>query len=81
MAARSRGYPPHEAQRGRSLLATEDLRVHQEGDRIAIPAELSSEEYVVEVLVRVPEGDASYYFRVPFHGDAGKHPNSGGPGY
>jgi hypothetical protein len=44
---------------GRSLLATEVLRVHQEGDRIAIPAELSSEEYVVEVLVLVPEGDAS----------------------
>ena len=49
---------------GRSMLVTEDLKVHQEDDRIAIPAELSPEEYVVEVLVGVPEGDASYYFRV-----------------
>ena len=50
---------------GRSVLATEDLRVRREmGDRTAIPAELSSGEYVVEVLVGVPEGDASYYFRV-----------------
>ena len=50
---------------GGSVLVTEDLRVRREvGDRTAIPAELSPGEYVVEVLVRVPEGDASYYFRV-----------------
>ena len=50
---------------GRSVLVTEDLRVRREvSGRAAIPAELSSGEYVVEVLVRVPEGDASYYFRV-----------------
>jgi hypothetical protein len=50
---------------GRSVLVTEDLRVRREvGDRMAIPAELSSGEYVVEVLVGVPEGDASYYFCV-----------------
>ena len=49
---------------GRSVLVTEDLKVHQEDDRITIPAELSPDEYVVEVLVGVPEGDASYYFRV-----------------
>ncbi len=50
---------------GSSVLATEDIRVRREvGDRRAIPVELSSGEYVVEVLVRAPEGDASYYFRV-----------------
>ena len=55
---------------GRSVLTTEDLRVRrEEGGRIAIPAELSSGEYVLEVLVRVPEGDASYYFRVAVEGD------------
>jgi hypothetical protein len=55
----------------RSMLATEDLRARrEEGDRVAIPAELSSGEYVVEVLVRVAEGDASYYFRVAVEGDA-----------
>ena len=50
---------------GRSVLVTEDLRVRREvGGRMAIPAELSSGECVVEVLVGVPQGDASYYFRV-----------------
>jgi hypothetical protein len=50
---------------GGSVLASENLRVRREmGDRTAIPAELSSGEYVVEVSVGVPEGDASYYFRV-----------------
>ena len=64
---------------GRSVLTTEDLRVRrEEGGRIAIPAELSSGEYVLEVLVRVPEGDASYYFRVAVEGDAGKRPISSG---
>ena len=55
---------------GRSVLATEDLGVRREADRTAIRAELSSGEYVVEVSVRVPEGDASYYFRVGMQGDA-----------
>lgn len=65
----------------RSVLATEDLRVRLESDRTAIPAELSPAEYVVEVLVRVPEGDASYYFRVAVEGEAGKRSDSGNSGY
>jgi hypothetical protein len=55
---------------GRSVLETEDLRARREGDRTAIPAELNSGEYVVEILVRAPRGDASYYFRVTLEGDA-----------
>ena len=55
---------------GRSVLEPEDLGVRREGDRTAIPAELSSAEYVVEVLVRAPGGDAAYYFRVTLEGDA-----------
>jgi hypothetical protein len=51
-------------------MAKVQLRIHREGDRVAIPAELRSGEYVVEVLVRVAEGDASYYFRVAVEGDA-----------
>ena len=66
----------------RSVLAAEDLRDRREvGDRTAIPAELSYGEYVVEVLVRVAEGDASYYFRVAVERDVGQRPDSGGPGY
>lgn len=34
------------------------------GGRVTIPAELPAGNYVVDVFVRVPEGDASYYFRV-----------------
>ncbi len=64
-----------------SVLVTEDLRVSREGDRIVIPAELSPGGYVVEVLVRVPEGDASYYFRVAVEGEAGKRSDSGNSGY
>ena len=53
----------------RSMLVTEDLRVRRElGDRMSIPAELSPGEYVVEILVRVPEGDVSFYFRVNVEG-------------
>lgn len=51
---------------GRSGLETEDLRVSRLGlgDRVQFPVELPEGEYVVEVSVRVPEGDAAYYFRV-----------------
>jgi hypothetical protein len=57
---------------GCSVLAAEDLKVRRdEGDGTAISAELSSEEYVVEVQVRVPEGDASYYFRAAVEGKRG----------
>jgi hypothetical protein len=49
---------------GRSVLATEDLKTRGGDDRRAIPAQLASGEYAVEVWVRAPEGDAAYYFRV-----------------
>jgi hypothetical protein len=66
----------------RSVLATEDLKVRREDDRTSILVELSSgDEYVVEVSVQVPEGDASYYFRVAVEGEAGKRPSSGSPEY
>lgn len=64
---------------GGSTLATDDLRVRREGDRTDIPAELGPGEYAVEVSVRVPEGDASYYFRVAAKGKAGKLADSSGP--
>jgi hypothetical protein len=31
---------------------------------VQIPVNLAAGEYVVEVSVRVPKGDAAYYFRV-----------------
>jgi len=42
----------------------ENLRVSRLGDRAQIPVGLPEGGYVVEVSVRVPEGDAAYYFRV-----------------
>jgi hypothetical protein len=64
---------------GGSALATEDLKARREGDRTDIPAELSPGEYAVEVCVRVPEGDASYYFRVAVGGKADKLAGSSDP--
>jgi hypothetical protein len=49
---------------GRSALEAKDLRVSRLGERVQIPVKLAEGEYVVEVSVRVPEGDAAYYFRV-----------------
>lgn len=49
---------------GRSALKAENLRVSRLVDRAQMPVELPEGEYVVEVSVRVPEGDAAYYFRV-----------------
>jgi hypothetical protein len=49
---------------GRSVSETEELRVSRLGDRAQIPVGLPEGEYVVEISVRVPEGDAAYYFRV-----------------
>lgn len=40
------------------------LPVRREGDRWLIPAELSSGEYVVRILLQIPEGDAYYSFRI-----------------
>ncbi len=47
-----------------SVSEAEDLRVSRLGDRAQIPVGLPEGEYVVEISVRVPEGDAAYYFRV-----------------
>jgi hypothetical protein len=49
---------------GRSALEAKDLQVSHLGERAQIPVKLAVGEYVVEVSVRVPEGDAAYYFRV-----------------
>jgi hypothetical protein len=49
---------------GRSALEAKDLRVSPLGERVQIPVKLAAGKYVVEVSVRVPEGDAAYYFRV-----------------
>jgi hypothetical protein len=49
---------------GRSVLEAKNLRVSRLGKRVQIPVKLAAGEYVVEVSVRVPEGDAAYYFRV-----------------
>jgi hypothetical protein len=50
--------------RGRTALEAKELRVSRLGERVQIPVKLAAGEYVVEVSVRVPEGDAAYYFRV-----------------
>ena len=49
---------------GGPMLETKDLQVGRLGDRAQIPVKLAAGEYVVDVSVRVPEGDAAYYFRV-----------------
>ena len=49
------------------------------GGRVTIPAGLPAGDYVVDVSVRVPEGDASYYFRVVVEGGVAALPGAGGP--
>ena len=49
---------------GRPTLKSEDLRVNPLGDRSQIPVKLAAGKYIIEVSVRVLEGDATYYFRV-----------------
>ncbi len=58
----------------------ERLSVRREGGRTEIPAALPAGEYLIDVFVRIPEGDATYYFRVVVEPDAGTLPDSGGPG-
>jgi hypothetical protein len=41
-----------------------DLRVSCLGERVQFPHKLAAGEYAVEVFVRPPEGDATYYLRV-----------------
>jgi hypothetical protein len=55
------------------------LEVDGSGDRVTIPAELATGDYVVDVSVTVPEGDASYYFRVVVERDEVALPETGGP--
>jgi hypothetical protein len=49
--------------RGETGEAIEQLEIRRSGDGVRIPAELPAGSYVIDVLVYVPEGDASYYFR------------------
>ena len=49
---------------GRPTLKSEDLRVNSLGDRSQIPVKLAAGKYIIEVSVRVLEGDDTYYFRV-----------------
>lgn len=49
------------------------------GGRVTVPAELPAGDYVVDVSVTVPEGDASYYFRVVVERDGAALPATGGP--
>jgi hypothetical protein len=58
-----RDAPLVQSERRRALEA-KDLRGSRLGERLQIPVKLAAGEYVVEVSVRVPEGDAAYYFRV-----------------
>ncbi|MDP8950626.1 MAG: hypothetical protein M3N00_10390 [Actinomycetota bacterium] len=50
--------------KGRSAMEAKDLRVNRLGDRAQFPVQLPAGEYVVEVSIVVPEGDAAYYFRI-----------------
>jgi hypothetical protein len=42
----------------------EDLRVRRSGTRARIVADLPPGEYVLDVFARMPQGDASYGFRL-----------------
>lgn len=66
---------------GRSVLATENLKVRRKDVQTQISAELPVGEYVVELFVRVSGGDASYYFRAAVKGNAGKLLDTGDPEY
>jgi hypothetical protein len=58
------GVAPLARSKRRSALEAKDLRISRLGERVQIPVKLAAGEYVVEASVRVPEGDAAYYFRV-----------------
>ena len=50
--------------RGKTGEEAERLEVRRSGSGVRMPAELPAGSYVIDVFVYVPEGDASYYFRV-----------------
>jgi hypothetical protein len=58
----------------------QELRAERRGDRAEIPAELPAGEYVLQIFVRVPEGDASYYFRVRMEPETGESADTGSSG-
>ena len=60
----SDGVAPLVRSEGRPALEARNLRVSRLRERVQIPVKLAAGEYVVEASVRVPEGDAAYYFRV-----------------
>ena len=79
--------PPSKVWAGHSPLVggkvgtpTDPLPAHREGERTEIPAALPAGEYLIDVFVRIPEGDATYYFRVVVEPHARTLPDSGGPG-
>lgn len=47
------------------------LETGRSGVQVNIPADLPAGEHLVNVFVTVPEGDASYYFRVAVEGETG----------
>ena len=55
------------------------LKVDGSGGRVTIPAELPAGDYVVDVFVAVPQGDASYFFRVVVQRGEDALPETGGP--
>lgn len=55
------------------------LKTGGSGGRVTIPAELPAGDYVVDVSVTVPEGSASYYFRVAVGRDDASLPATGEP--
>ncbi len=50
--------------RGKIGRATKHLQARRAGDLTRIPAKLPAGEYLVGIYIYVPEGDASYHFRV-----------------
>ncbi len=71
----ARGYPLVHGKVDRNARR---LRVTHPGARTRVSVELPHGEYAVELLVRVPEGSAFYYFRAAV--DMVSLPTSGAPG-
>ena len=56
-------YPLRLVKRG-DVLEGETFKILRQGSRVVIPAGLAPGEYVVDVFIQAPRGDASYYYRV-----------------
>lgn len=59
---------------------TQDLDVRRSLDRTLVDASLPPGEYALGVFVRVPEGDASYYFRIRVEPEVEREVTGGGGG-